>query len=157
MRYRVRLVVFFAGAAVVGTLLLAGVLGIPQPGGDRHPYRDISVPAAVSHRTANVVSSVNFDQRGLDTLGEEAILLASVVGVAVLLRPEPAERRRRAPSGGQDLDSTRLAGYLLLPVTLVIGADTVAHGALTPGGGFRVAWCSAPASTCCTSPDGTAR
>ncbi|WP_040723330.1 MnhB domain-containing protein, partial [Nocardia veterana] len=35
------------------------------------------------------------------------------------------------------LAATRLAGYLLLPVTLVIGADVVVHGHLTPGGGFQ--------------------
>jgi multicomponent Na+:H+ antiporter subunit B len=35
------------------------------------------------------------------------------------------------------LSATRLAGYLLLPVTLIIGADVVVHGHLTPGGGFQ--------------------
>ena len=35
------------------------------------------------------------------------------------------------------LPVTALAGYVLLPVTLVIGADVVAHGQLTPGGGFQ--------------------
>ena len=33
--------------------------------------------------------------------------------------------------------ATRLAGYVLLPVTLIIGADVVVHGHLTPGGGFQ--------------------
>jgi multicomponent Na+:H+ antiporter subunit B len=35
------------------------------------------------------------------------------------------------------LDVVRLVGYVMLPVTLAIGADTVAHGQLTPGGGFQ--------------------
>jgi multicomponent Na+:H+ antiporter subunit B len=35
------------------------------------------------------------------------------------------------------LQGTRLAGYALLPVTLVIGIDVVVHGHLTPGGGFQ--------------------
>src|SRR5690348_16324829 len=33
--------------------------------------------------------------------------------------------------------STRLLGYVLLPLTLLVGFDVVAHGHLTPGGGFQ--------------------
>lgn len=40
--------------------------------------------AALSRATGNVVASVNFDQRALDTLVEETILLASVTGVMTL-------------------------------------------------------------------------
>jgi multicomponent Na+:H+ antiporter subunit B len=79
---------------------------------------------------------VNFDQRGLDTLGEEVILLASVLAVSVLLRPARDERVREVPSTPV-LPTTALLGYLLLPVTLLIGLDVVAHGAVTPGGGFQ--------------------
>jgi multicomponent Na+:H+ antiporter subunit B len=32
---------------------------------------------------------------------------------------------------------TRLFGYLLLPLTLVVGLDVVLHGHVTPGGGFQ--------------------
>ncbi|HEV7208102.1 MAG TPA: MnhB domain-containing protein [Mycobacteriales bacterium] len=132
-----RLLLFAGGAAATVVLLVFGVLGLPHFGSSFHPYRDHAVPAAVSHKTANVVSSINFDLRGLDTFGEETILLASVVGAAVLLRPAEDEDEKRPLSGGRILDSTRLVGYLLLPVTLLIGLDTVLHGALTPGGGFQ--------------------
>lgn len=125
-----------AGAGVAVMLLLA-VWGMPDFGAAVHPYRDAAVPAAVRHVTANVVSSVNFDLRGLDTLGEETILLASVLGVAVLLRPAKDERERRSLGGGEVLPSTKLAGYVFLPITLIIGFITVTHGALTPGGGFQ--------------------
>ncbi len=84
-----------------------------------------------------MVSSINFDQRGLDTLGEESILLASVLGAVTLLRPAEDEQNRPPSREGRVLGATRLAGYLLLPVTLIIGADVVAHGHLTPGGGFQ--------------------
>jgi multicomponent Na+:H+ antiporter subunit B len=84
-----------------------------------------------------VISSINFDLRGLDTLGEETILLASVIGAAVLLRPAEDEEQRPPSGSGRDLDSTRLFGTMFLPVTAVIGLLTVAHGALTPGGGFQ--------------------
>jgi multicomponent Na+:H+ antiporter subunit B len=35
------------------------------------------------------------------------------------------------------LTATALLGYLLLPITLLIGVDVVVHGHLTPGGGFQ--------------------
>lgn len=136
MSRRSRLVVFLIGAAGVAVLLALGFLRLPAFGGRHHPYRDLAVAAAVAHRTANVVSSVNFDQRGIDTLGEETILLGSVVGAAALLRPARGEHHGRAPSESV-LDATRLVGYLFLPVTVLLGLDLVAHGHLTPGGGFQ--------------------
>lgn len=128
---------FAVGAGAAAVLLVLAVFGLPHFGTPFHPYRDAAVPAAVGHVTSNVVSSVNFDLRGFDTLGEETILLASVVGVAVLLRPAADETERQPLRGGRLLESTRLFGYLFLPVTLTIGLLTVAHGALTPGGGFQ--------------------
>lgn len=132
-----RLVVFLAGAGGVAALLLLAVLGLPTFGGSFHPYRTHAVEGAVAHATANVVSSVNFDQRGLDTLGEESILLASVIGAATLLRPAKDETEKRSLRGGRTLESTRFFGYVMIPVTLVIGFDVIAHGHVTPGGGFQ--------------------
>lgn len=137
MSRRARYCIFGAGAAAVLGLFVAAFLRMPAFGGSFHPYRNHSVPAAVMHATANVVSSVNFDQRALDTLVEESILLASVIAVSTLLRAERDETERRPLGSGRVLDSTRLGGWLLLPITLIIGLDVVAHGHLTPGGGFQ--------------------
>jgi multicomponent Na+:H+ antiporter subunit B len=132
-----RLILFAVAGAAVAALLVIGVLDLPHFGGSAHPYRDAAVPAAVAHKTSNVISSINFDLRGLDTLGEETILLASVIGVTALLRPASDEAERKPLSGGRLLESTRLFGYVFLPVTLIIGFTTVLHGSLTPGGGFQ--------------------
>lgn len=132
-----RLIVFLLGAAGTAAVLAVLVARLPAFGGSSHPYRDLAVPAAVRHATANVVSSVNFDQRGLDTLGEETILLGSVVGAAALLRPAQQEAERRPAPGGRTMEATRLMGYVMLPVTLMVGLDLVVHGHLTPGGGFQ--------------------
>jgi multicomponent Na+:H+ antiporter subunit B len=134
---RLRTIVFLLGAGCVAALFGAAFARMPAFGGVVHLYRSLAVHAAVAHRTANVISAVNFDQRGLDTLGEETILLASVVGAAVLLRPAEEESEREPPDAGRTLDSSRLAGYLLLPVTLIVGFDVITHGHLTPGGGFQ--------------------
>jgi multicomponent Na+:H+ antiporter subunit B len=125
------------GLAGVAVMLALAFREMPSFGSSHHPYRDAAVPAAVAHTTPNVVASVNFDQRGLDTLGEETIFFGSVVAVVSLLRPSEEERTEREPGSRSPLQATRLFGYLLLPVTLVVGVDIVAHGHLTPGGGFQ--------------------
>jgi multicomponent Na+:H+ antiporter subunit B len=137
MNRTVRIVVFGVGAAVLAVLLTGSLIHLPAFGGSVHPYRDAAVAAALLRRTPNVVTSINFDQRGLDTFGEEAILFASVIGAVTLLRSTKDERVTRPPEGERVLQATRLAGYVLLPVTLVVGADVVVHGHLTPGGGFQ--------------------
>jgi multicomponent Na+:H+ antiporter subunit B len=134
---RTRTLVFLAGAAGFAVLLAAAFIRMRPFGGGEHLYRTLAVHAAVAHHTANVVSSVNFDQRGLDTLGEETILLASIIGATVLLRPSREESEQRPRPTGRTLDATRMLGYLLLPVTVIIGLDVVAHGHVTPGGGFQ--------------------
>jgi multicomponent Na+:H+ antiporter subunit B len=135
-----RYLLFLAGGGLLAVLFVWGVVGMPKFGSSDHPYRDRAVHASVSHQTANVVSSVNFDQRGLDTLGEESIFFASVIGAAALLRPSKEERQQHKDNGGQVghvMASTRFVGYLLFPLTLLVGFDVVAHGHLTPGGGFQ--------------------
>ncbi|NUP74893.1 MAG: sodium:proton antiporter [Sinomonas sp.] len=137
MTRRGRLISLWAGLTAFAGLLLVGFLNLQRFGGDSHPYRDLAVVATFERATANAVSSINFDQRGFDTFGEETILFCAVVGVAALLRPVHRERRRDVESGGRVLESTSLLVYVLFPVTLVLGADVVAHGAITPGGGFQ--------------------
>lgn len=141
MSRRVRMLVFAVGAGCVAAMFAVAFFRMPAFGSTVHLYRDLAVSAAVAHHTANVVSSVNFDQRAIDTLGEETILLGSVVGAAVLLRPSEEEAearpRKRGRTLGRTLESTKLAGYLLLPVTLLIGFNVVLHGQVTPGGGFQ--------------------
>jgi multicomponent Na+:H+ antiporter subunit B len=129
--------VFGIGCAGLLVMLGSAIRLLPAFGGAWHPYRDIAAAAALLHRTPNVVTSVNFDQRGLDTFGEETILLASVLGAVTLLRPGKDERARKPPGAGRMLHATRLAGYVFLPISLILGADVVVHGHLTPGGGFQ--------------------
>jgi multicomponent Na+:H+ antiporter subunit B len=133
-----RYLVFGVGAAGIALLMALAIFKLPAFGGGFHPYRDESIPAAVRHATSNVVSSINFDQRGLDTLGEESIFLASVMVITVILRPAAdEEEQQRELRGGRPLDSTVLGGLFFLPVTLIIGLDVITHGHLTPGGGFQ--------------------
>jgi multicomponent Na+:H+ antiporter subunit B len=131
-----RLGLFFVSAAGLGALLLWGVAGLPDFGHYRGPYGTILNAVAPGERhVSNVVASVVFDYRGVDTLGEEFILFGSVMGVALLLR-QIREPRARAVDEVRS-DALRLLGLGFVAALLVLGLSVVAHGYLTPGGGFQ--------------------
>lgn len=132
-----RMIIFAVGGLGLAVLLGFAIGGMPHFGDAHHPYRTLAVRAALRHVTPNAVSSVNFDQRGIDTLGEEMILVGSVAGSVALLRPSRRERDRKMSHGGRVMPSTQFVGYALLPFTVAIGLDVVVHGHLTPGGGFQ--------------------
>ncbi|MFI2612660.1 MnhB domain-containing protein [Kitasatospora sp. NPDC018619] len=131
-----RLGLFLLAASVLAAALIAAAGELPGFGGPHHPYGERAVAAGLERRTANIVSSVNFDQRAFDTLGEESILFGSVLGAGILLRLARDERKRRA-AAEPALPTTRLFGAALLPVAALTGGYLVAHGALSPGGGFQ--------------------
>ncbi|MEU1271600.1 MnhB domain-containing protein [Streptomyces sp. NPDC005799] len=136
MTRHARLWVLLTGGAGLAVLLVAACLRLPHFGGDRHPYGDRAVHASLARRTANTISSVNFDQRAFDTLGEMTILFAAVLGCVVLLRQTQDERRAR-PEPADVARPVRRYALLVLPVALLTGLYIVAHGQLSPGGGFQ--------------------
>ncbi|AXL86911.1 sodium:proton antiporter [Streptomyces sp. CB09001] len=136
MSPRTRLWLVAAGGAGLAALLVAAGLDLPRFGGDRHPYGDRAVEASLSRHTANTVASVTFDQRAYDTLGEMSILFAAVLGCVVLLRQTRDEHRARPEPAAVSRPVRRYA-LLVLPVALLTGLYVVAHGQVSPGGGFQ--------------------
>ena len=129
-----RLWLFAPSAAGLAALLLWGVAGLPDFGHYVGPYGYVLNAVAPHERhVTNVVTATVFDYRGFDTLGEEFILFSAAMGVALLLR----DAREGRPGRGVGSDAVRLVGIGLVPVLLVIGLYVVAHGFLTPGGGFQ--------------------
>jgi multicomponent Na+:H+ antiporter subunit B len=133
---RVRLWLLAGGGAGMATLFVAAALDLPAFGGDHHPYGDRAVHASLARHTANVIASVNFDQRAFDTLGEMTILFAAVVGCGILLRQTRDEHRDR-PAPEKVARPVRRHALLVLPVALLTGLYVIAHGQLSPGGGFQ--------------------
>ena len=131
-----RIGVFAVSAAGLAALLLWAAAGLPDFGRYHQAYSRTLNSVAVGERHAtNVVTATVFDYRGFDTLGEEFILFTSVMGVALLLRDvrdERGSRRHRVHS-----DALQLVGGGFVAALLVIGLYVVAHGAITPGGGFQ--------------------
>jgi multicomponent Na+:H+ antiporter subunit B len=137
MTHRARIALFLAGAGGLGALLLWGLAGLPDFGRYAGPYGDILVRVARPERNIpNVVTGVVFDWRGFDTINEELILFGAVVGVALLLR----ETREHDVADVVDpvrSDAVRAFGGLAAITTFVLALDVIAHGSLTPGGGFQ--------------------
>lgn len=132
------------GVAGLVPLLLWGMRGLPAFGSSPGPYGHLLNQVAVAERHAtDVVSAVNFDYRGFDTLGEEFILFASVAGTALLLRRERDEEEKededREPgrTPPPTSDAVRMFGVALVPLTVAFGLYMISHGAASPGGGFQ--------------------
>lgn len=136
MSRRLRLWVLAVGGAGIAALLVAACLDLPDFGDRRHPYGDRAVRASLSRHIANTIAAVNFDQRAYDTLGEISILFAAVLGCVVLLRQTRDEHRDR-PEPAEVVRPVRRYALVVLPVALVTGVYIVAHGQLSPGGGFQ--------------------
>jgi multicomponent Na+:H+ antiporter subunit B len=137
MSSRARRLLFLPAAGVVAALLVWGLTGLPDFGHYRGPYGLVLNKVAVHERhMTNVVTAVVFDYRGFDTLGEEFILFTSVTAVALLLRSvreEQTEGVRERVSG----EAWRAGGLALVGGVVVLGLYVVAHGPITPGGGFQ--------------------
>lgn len=142
MSRRVRIAIFASGALGVLTLLVVAAFAIPPSGAAVSNTADAVLQGVVRERHAtDAVAAVTFDYRGFDTLGEEFILYGSVLGVSLLLRDEKGKRKSAdedaPPAPSKPSAAVRLIARLLVGLTVVFGAYVVAHGHLSPGGGFQ--------------------
>lgn len=85
---------------------------------------------------ANLVTSIIVTYRGLDTLGEVAVLFAATAAVGLLLRKNEGDSAAGSPSRSAS-EILETGGGLLFPLIVVFGAYIFLHGHLTPGGGFQ--------------------
>ncbi len=136
---------FFAVAAVgLAVTLGVGLAGLPSFGGQTSAYaRMLNEVAPRQRHVTDVVSAINFDYRGIDTLFEEFILLGTVTGISVVLRPLSDETRQLPADKAPDRTipppspAVWLLSVFLSSLLLLVGLETVTHGTLTPGGGFQ--------------------
>jgi multicomponent Na+:H+ antiporter subunit B len=141
-RRSIRALVAVPALAVVGGLLFWAFAGLPDFGHYKGPYGYVLNRIAVPQRhTTNVVTSVVFDYRGFDTMGEEFILFAAVTGVVLLLRARKSdEEEEQAVEEVVDRvtsDGLRWLGILMVGAALLIGLWLISFGFVTPGGGFQ--------------------
>jgi multicomponent Na+:H+ antiporter subunit B len=140
----VRRWVFLAGAAGLAAFYVWGLTGLPGFGNYPGPYGDLINRIAVAQTKATgVVSAINFEYRGFDTLGEEFILFTAAIGVATVLRHLRGERERPARDEATDRnvpatsDAVRMVSLILVGPTLVMGWFLTSHAQTSPSGGFQ--------------------
>lgn len=152
MSRRARLTLFAVAGPGLAAVLVIGLRGLPAFGDYHGIYGLVVNGVALSMRHAtDFVTAVNFDLRAFDTLGEEYILFASVLGVTLLLRVAREEDEEYSVARHDiygSSDSVRLLALLLIPLLIALGVYLVIHGQLTPGGGFQggVVLAAAPAA-----------
>ena len=117
---------------------------MPAFGAHSMPYGDaINRDAPVQRHVTNMVSAVNFDYRGFDTVGEEIMLVAAVTGAVMLLRGTRGESLSARPAEipGRPVEppseAVMLICRMMMPITLLFGIYVVLHATATPGGGFQ--------------------
>jgi multicomponent Na+:H+ antiporter subunit B len=144
MSVRLRLWVFLLACLCVLPAVVHVAWRMPEFGSHPLPYGDaINAVATQERHVTNMVSAVNFDYRGIDTLGEEFMLLCAVTGTTVLLRgtrPGPIADRPGQVDGRQvrpPSDAVVLVCRLFGAATLVFGLYIALHAMTTPGGGFQ--------------------
>jgi multicomponent Na+:H+ antiporter subunit B len=149
---KARMAIFAAGVLGLSAVCIAGARRMPPAGAYRGAYGEVLNAVAVKERrSSDVVSAVNFDYRGVDTLGEEFILLASVVAVSAILRKqkdeeEDGDEEHWEPRPATDSDAVRVLALFIVPVMVCFGLYMISTGAVSPGGGFQggVVLASAP-------------
>ena len=92
----------------------------------------------------NIVTSVVFDYRAFDTLGEAAVLFIVVTSISMLLygliKPGKTPDDEIIAADGFPFKISRIVttgALLLFPVIAAFGAYIIIHGHLSPGGGFQ--------------------
>jgi multicomponent Na+:H+ antiporter subunit B len=137
---------FFAGVAALVAFYLWGLTGLPGFGRYPGPYGFIINHIAIAQTNATgVVSAVNFEYRGFDTVGEEFILFAAVAGVATVLRLLRGEREQDTSPVDQAADrdlpptsgAVRMAALLFTGPVVVLGWWLSSHAQTNPSGGFQ--------------------
>lgn len=141
MHETIRTRIFLVFGGVFLFLFCYAVVDLPPWGSYRGPYGDVISRVSVYERHAtDAVNAINYDYRAFDTLGEEFILFAAVLGVMMLLRSEQDAAARDGEKIKDELrlsTTVRTAAMPAIVLTVVFGFYIGLHGQLTPGGGFQ--------------------
>lgn len=144
MSRRARLSLFAIAGGGLAAVLVIGYTGLPNFGSYHGVYGRVidGIGVTLRHGT-DLITALNFDIRGFDTLGEEFILFASVLGIALILRQLRGEDERPSQEEAEEHHfagasaALRALALVAVPSILAIGVYIVVHGQITPGGGFQ--------------------
>jgi multicomponent Na+:H+ antiporter subunit B len=147
MTPRQRRWLFAVAAAGLAACYLWAFGGLPGFGNYPGPYGQEILKHAIAQTNATgVVSAINFDYRGFDTVGEEFILFTAAAGMSVVLRKLRGEHEQHSRSP-YDLardrglpptsDAIRVPTLALVGPVVLIGWWLASHAQANPSGGFQ--------------------
>ncbi len=87
--------------------------------------------------TGNIVAAVLLAYRGIDTLGELAILFTAAASVGLILGQRSNHSAKRDKTITESHFITSRASDLMMPLLIIVGFYIIFYGHLTPGGGFQ--------------------
>ena len=134
---RLLAILAIVGAAAILYPLLTGVEGFSELSDLAAVYVS-QAPQEVGAQ--NLVTAVIVTLRGLDTLGEVAVLFIAASAVGFLMsgsgQSGKQKREQSVPDRGPS-EILQTGSALLFPLLLIFGVFVFVHGHLTPGGGFQ--------------------
>jgi multicomponent Na+:H+ antiporter subunit B len=139
-----RLTFFALAGGGLAAVLVIGFTGLPDFGSYHGVYgRVIDGIGVTARHGTDLITALNFDIRGFDTLGEEFILFGSVLGIVLILREMRGEREQPHQEEAEEHQfagasaALRALALMVIPTIVALGAYIVVHGQITPGGGFQ--------------------
>ncbi len=137
----------YVAASILLTLFLGGVLaaylikaGIASPTFNSNIelaqklLSGVPVPGSCCFSSSpEVVTSVIWDERGIDTFYETSVLFIAIIGTLYLLTG--MFKPREATEGMTVI--VRVIAKVVAPLIMVVSLSVALHGHLTPGGGFQ--------------------
>ena len=80
-----------------------------------------------------IVTSVLWDQRGIDTYYETTVLFLAIIGTLYIF----AERIKPSEPSKEMTVIVKLIAKVVAPIIMIVSISVALHGHLTPGGGFQ--------------------
>ncbi|MFA4639716.1 MnhB domain-containing protein [Pyrococcus kukulkanii] len=89
-----------------------------------------------SAKSPEVVTSILWDYRGIDTLFETAVFFLAIIGSLTIFRMETKGKKTGETKNSLPLPVSVVTKFIATLI-LAISASIALHGQLTPGGGFQ--------------------
>lgn len=145
MSIKVRTFIFIFAILILCTIYLKATFMLPPIGEYLGPYGDEANQICLNQRrVTDIVTGINFDLRAIDTLGEEFILFASVIGSLILLRQEKnkkgndfEDQSKKRTNLPDQSEAVKVWTFWMSGPIVLFGLYIITHGQLTPGGGFQ--------------------
>ncbi len=128
--------------ALSALLASSGLVAAPPPSDNRWLAEKFLTLTYNAERKAlwaaspEVVTSILWDYRGIDTVYETSVFFFAIIGALMLVRSYKPARGEKIEGRGMSVIARTVTRITLVAIP-VVAASIALHGHLTPGGGFQ--------------------